>query len=118
MLRYETKTGNSAEIAPGTSNTLAGADGLYFYKGELIAVQNGIGSARIAAFQLSNDFQRVTKVTVLENRSAFTTLPTTGAICGDKFYFIVNSQIDNLNGDRILDATTLAPVRIGVLSLP
>lgn len=118
ILRYEVKTGHSAEVSPGASSTLAGADGLYFYKGFLVAIQNGIGSPRIAAFQLADDFLRVTKTTVLENRSAFTTLPTTGAICGDKFYFIVNSQIDNLNGDRILDPTTLAPVRIGVLALP
>jgi len=116
--RYEVKSGQSVEISPGASSTLAGADGLYFYKGSLIAVQNGIGSPRIAAFQLSGDLLRVTKTTVLENRSAFTTLPTTGAIRGDQFYFIVNSQLDNLNGDRILDTTTLAPVRIGALFLP
>jgi hypothetical protein len=79
---------------------------------------NGIGSPRIAAFQISSDGLHVSKATVLEYRSMFTTLPTTGAIRGDTFYFIVNSQIDNLNGDRILDTTTLAPVRIGVLTLP
>ncbi len=118
ILRYEIKSGRSAEMSPGASNTLAGADGLYWHKGSLIAVQNGIGSPRIAAFELSSDGLHVAKTTVLEYRSAFTTLPTTGAIRGDKFYFIVNSQIDNLNGDRILDPTTLAPVRIGVLDLP
>ena len=118
VLRYEIKTGHSAEVSPGAGSTLAGADGLYWYKGSLVAIQNGIGSPRIAAFQLSNDGLRVKKTTILENRSPFTTLPTTGAIRGDKFYFIVNSQLDNLNGDRILDATTLAPVRIGVLTLP
>jgi hypothetical protein len=118
ILRYEIKSGHSADVSPGASNTLAGADGLYWFRGSLIAVQNGIGSARIAAFQLSDDGLRVTKTTILENRSAFTTLPTTGTIRDDKFYFIANSQIDNLNGDRILDPTTLAPVRIGVLLLP
>jgi len=118
ILRYEIKSGRSTDVSPGASNTLAGADGLYWYRGALVAVQNGIGSPRIAAFQLSEDGLRVTKTTILENRSAFTTLPTTGAIRGDKFYFIVNSQIDNLNGDRILDPTTLSPVRIGVLTLP
>jgi len=118
VLRYEIKSGHSADVSPGASNTLAGIDGLYWYKGSLVAIQNGIGSPRIAAFQLSDDGLRVTKTTILENRSAFTKLPTTGTIRDDKFYFIVNSQIDNLNGDRILDPTTLAPVRIGVLSLP
>jgi len=118
ILRYEIKSGRSVELSPGASNTLAGTDGLYWRNGSLIAVQNGIGSPRIAAFQLSGDGLHVAKTTILENRSAFTTLPTTGAIRGDKFYFIVNSQLDNLNGDRILDPTTLAPVRIGVLGLP
>jgi len=45
-------------------------------------------------------------------------LPTTGAIRGSDFYFIANSQIDNLNGDKILDLTLLEPVRIGVIHLP
>ena len=118
ILRYDLKTGDSAELFPGPFNTVAGADGLYWHKGSLIAVQNGIGSARIVAFQLASDGLHVSKTTVLENRSAFTTLPTTGAIRGNDFYFIVNSQVDNLNGDRVLDSTRLAPVRIGVLSLP
>jgi hypothetical protein len=37
---------------------------------------------------------------------------------GDEFYFIVNSQFANLNGDRILDVTKLEPARIGKLHLP
>jgi hypothetical protein len=118
ILRYELKTGRSVELSPGISSTLAGVDGLYWHKGSLIAIQNGIGSPRIVAFQLSSDGLHVSKTTVLENRSAFTILPTTGAIREDDFYFIVNSQIDNLNGDRVLDATRLAPVRIAVVTLP
>jgi len=118
ILRYELKTGRSAELSPGPSNTVAGADGLYWHRGSLIAVQNGIGSPRIVAFQLASDGLHVSKTTVLENRTAFTTLPTTGAIRGNDFYFIVNSQLDNLNGDRVLDSTRLAPVKIGVLTLP
>jgi hypothetical protein len=108
----------SSEVNPGLRNTLAGADGLYWYKGSLIAVQNGIGSPRIAAFRLSADGSRVTKATVLENRSAFMDQPTTGAIRGENFYFIVNSQGGNLNGNHVLDVTTLAPIRIAAVRLP
>lgn len=118
ILRYDLNNGHSVELSPGASSTLAGADGLYWHKGSLIAVQNGIGSPRVAAFQLSSDGLHVSKTTVLENRSVFSTLPTTGAIRGDDFYFIVNSQVDNLNGERVLDSTRLAPVRIAVLTLP
>jgi len=105
-------------VNPGPHNTLSGADGLYWHADKLIAVQNGIGSPRIAVFQLSNDGLHVTKTTVLENRSKFSVLPTTGALDGDDFYFIVNSQIDNLNGDRVLDSTKLQPVRVAKLRIP
>jgi len=118
VLRLDPKSGQSVEVDPGPRATLAGADGLYWRAGKLIAIQNGIGSPRIAVFQLSDDGLRVTRTTVVENRSKFTTLPTTGALNGDDFYFIVNSQIDNLNGDRILDNTRLQPVRIARLHIP
>jgi hypothetical protein len=109
---------SSREVDPGPRSTLAGADGLYWHKGSLIAVQNGIGSPRVAAFKLSRDGTRVMQTMVLENRTQFTTLPTTGAIHGNDFFFIANSQIDNLNGDKVMDVTALAPVRIAVVPLP
>ena len=118
VVRVDLDSGVSMDVIPGPRNTLAGIDGLYWHKGSLIAVQNGIGSPRIAAFRLSKDGSRVTQTIVLENRTAFTATPTTGAIHGNDFYFIANSQVDNLNGDKIMDVTKLAPVRIAVVRLP
>jgi hypothetical protein len=110
--------GASHDLNPGPHSTLAGIDGLYWRNGSLIAIQNDIGSPRVAAFRLSRDGLRVTQTTVLENRTVFTVLPTTGAIRGNDFYFIANSQIDNLNGDHVMDVTKLEPVRIAVVRLP
>lgn len=118
VIRLDVPSGKSVEVDPGPKNTLAGADGLYWQRGRLIAVQNGIGTPRIAVFQLSDDGSRVTKSTILEYRSRHSVLPTTGAVVGDDFYFIENSQLDNLNGDRILDVTKLEPVRIGRVRIP
>lgn len=118
IIRIDLASSSSQDVRPGPHSTLAGADGLYWYNNSLIAIQNGIGSPRVAAFKLSDDGTRVTKTTVLENRSSFTRLPTTGAIRGSDFYFISNSHIDNLNGDKILDPTQLEPVRIAVVRLP
>jgi hypothetical protein len=119
IVKVDLESRVSGDVATGPCcNTLAGADGLYWHNGSLIAVQNGIGSPRIAAFKLSKDGASVTRTTVLENRTQFTALPTTGAIRGNDFYFISNSQIDNLNGDKIMDITKLAAVRIAVLRLP
>lgn len=118
VVKIDLSDGTSRDVDPGPRSTAAGADGLYWHNGSLIAVQNGIGSPRIAAFKLSADGNRVTRTTVLENHTQFTVLPTTGAIRGNDFYFIANSQIDNLNGDKVMDVTKLAVVRIAVVRLP
>jgi len=118
VVKIDLADNSSRDVDPGPRNTIAGADGLYWHNGSLIAVQNGMGSPRVAAFKLSKDGNRVTQATVLENRTQFTALPTTGALRGNDFYFIANSQIDNLNGDKIMDVTKLAAVRIAVVRLP
>lgn len=118
IVRVDLDNGTNGDLVRSPGSTLAGVDGLYWHKGNLIAIQNGIGSPRVVAFRLSPDTTRVEQTTVLENRSAFTATPTTGAIRGDNFYFMANSQGDNLNGDKVVDKTKLKRVRIGVLRLP
>jgi hypothetical protein len=118
VVRVDLANGESRDVDPGPRSTLAGIDGLYWHNGSLIGIQNGIGSPRVAAFRLSSDGLRVTRTTVLENRSNFCVLPTTGAIRGSDFFFIANSQIDNMNNDKVMDVTRLEAIRIGVLRLP
>ncbi len=118
VVRVELDSSGTIDVNPGPRSTLAGIDGLYWRKGNLIAIQNGIGSPRVAAFRLSKDGSRVTQTTILENRTPFTTLPTTGAIHGNEFYFIANSQVDNMNRDKVMDVTKLAVIRIAVVQLP
>jgi hypothetical protein len=118
VISVDLASGESRDVDPGAKSTLAGIDGLYWHSGSLIGIQNGIGSPRVAAFRLSNDGLRVTHTTILENRTNFCVLPTTGAIRGSDFYFIANSQIDNLNNDKVMDVTRLEAIRIGVLKLP
>ena len=118
VVKVDLTNGESRDVDPGPRNTLAGIDGLYWYKDSLIGIQNGIGSPRVAAFQLSSDGLHVTRTHVLENRTHFCVLPTTGAILGSDFFFIANSQIDNMNDDKVMDVTRLEAVRVGVLRLP
>jgi DNA-binding beta-propeller fold protein YncE len=115
IVEFDLKSWNSADVDPGPHNTVAGIDGLYWHKGSLLAVQNGIGTPRVVAFRLAPDGLHVTKTTVLANQLS---TPTTGAIRHDEFYFILNSQPGNLNGQRILDVTKLQPVRIATVHLP
>jgi len=118
VVRVDLANGESRDVDPGPRSTLAGIDGLYWHNGSLIGIQNGIGSPRVAAFHLSSDGLRVTRTIVLENRSNLCALPTTGAIRGSDFFFIANSQIDNMNNDKVMDVTRLEVIRIGVLHLP
>jgi hypothetical protein len=118
VIKYDLAKPSSEDVSPGPHATLAGVDGLYWYRGNLLAIQNGIGTPRVAMCKLSADGARVTRLTILEYRTTLTILPTTGAIRGSDFYFISNSQLDNLNGERILDPTRLEPVRIAVIRLP
>ena len=118
VIRVDLATMSSQDVDPGRRSTLAGVDGLYWRDGSLVAIQNGIGSPRVAVFKLSKDGLRVTRTTVLESRTALTELPTTGAIRGADFYFITNSQIDNLLNDKVRDVTRLAPIRIASVHLP
>jgi hypothetical protein len=118
VVSVDLANGTSHDVEPGPRSTLAGIDGLYWYHGSLIGIQNGIGAPRVAAFHLSTDGLRVTRTTILENRSNFCVLPTTGAIRGSDFFFIANSQIDNMNNDKVMDVTRLEVIRIGVLRLP
>ena len=117
-MKIDLADNSSRDVDPGPRNTIAGADGLYWHNGNLIAIQNGIGSPRVAAFHLSSNGLHVTRTTVLENRTNFCVLPTTGAIRGSEFFFIANSQIDNMNNDKVMDTTRLEAIRIGVLRLP
>lgn len=118
VVSVDLANGKSRDVDPGPRSTLAGIDGLYWHNGSLIGIQNGIGSPRVAAFHLSTDGLRVTRTTVLENRTNFCVLPTTGAIRGSDFYFIANSQVNNMNNDKVMDVTRLEVIRIGVLRLP
>jgi hypothetical protein len=116
--RVDLPTARSRDIEPSGS-TLARIDGLYWHRGSLVAVQNGIGPARVVVFKLSPDQSRVVATTVLEYRTPLTdATPTTGAIAGEDFYFISNSQVDNLRDGKILDPSKLQPIRIGVVRLP
>lgn len=117
VLRYDLRDGSSSEVRPGPGVTLAGVDGMYWDRGWLVLVQNGIGLPRVARFLLSADGTQVTRSEILEYRSDLVELPTTGTIVQGKFYFICNTQIDNLKNEKIVDPTRLQPVRVAAVAL-
>ncbi len=73
---------------------LGGIDGLYFYKDHLIAVQNGSIPTRVLRIALTPDHMAIKAVQPIEANKDVLEMPTYGAMVGDDFYFIPNSQRD------------------------
>jgi hypothetical protein len=75
----------------------AGLDGLYFYNGALIGIQNpDLHPSRVVRFVLNPQWDTITSAEVLETYSPLAELPTTGTIVGDSLYFMGNTQIDKM----------------------
>ncbi len=75
----------------------AGLDGLYFYKGALIGIQNpDLHPSRVVRYVLNPQWGAITNAEVLEAYSPSAELPTTGTIVGDSLYFMGNTQIDKM----------------------
>ncbi len=67
--------------------TLYGIDGLYWYRGGLVGVQNGTRPWRLARFTLDDSGHRITSARYLEFANPAIT-PTTGAIVGDDIHYV------------------------------
>jgi hypothetical protein len=117
VIVLDLRTGHSFDVRPGRNTTLAGIDGLYWHKGDLVGVQYGTGAYRVMRWRLSPDSRAVISSAVLEYRTNLVDFPTTGAIVDDDFYFIANTGIGNLEHGRIVDRAKLEPVRIAVVKL-
>ncbi len=71
---------------------LGGIDGLYFYDGCLIIIENGMVPQRVMRLKLSEDGRSVVAAMPLDVAQPAFTTPTRGAIAGNDLYFIANSQ--------------------------
>jgi len=92
LFDIDVKTKKVFHFAPLGGATLLGIDGLYFYNGALIGVQNGVTPHRIVRIELDSNFKRAERVDVLEANNPLFLEPTLGVIVKDEFFFIANSQ--------------------------
>jgi len=80
----------SRPIAHPENLCLGAIDGLSFYKGSLIAIQNGVVADRIARFDLSPDGNSIAGSQILERRHPQWDGITTGAIAAGWYYYMAN----------------------------
>lgn len=88
----DARTGESRLLAQGDGMTLLGLDGLYYYRGALLGVQNGINPPRLVRLSLDRAGGRVERLEVIEANHPLYDEPTLGVVVKDAFYYIANSQ--------------------------
>lgn len=97
IARIDVDSRSLAFVPAPDSVSTASIDGLYWYRGSLIAVQ-GVGTIeRVARYTLSADGRRIVSDAVLERGQPVVHQPTTGTIVGSRFYYIANSQYGRLD---------------------
>lgn len=79
---------------------IIGTDGLYRYKNDLIGVQNVLFPEAIVRFKLSEDDSAIPNMEFLISNNQYFDTPTTGVVVGDEFYFIANSQLRQVVGNK------------------
>jgi hypothetical protein len=81
----------------------AGLDGLYFYQGALIGIQNpDLHPSRVVRYVLNPRMGTITRAEVLETYNPLFDVPTTGALVGDSLYLMANTQIQKMKEHRIM----------------
>jgi hypothetical protein len=94
---FDVKSRKFARLEHAENVSLYGLDGIYFYKGSLLAVQNGTIPQRVVRLFLNPAMTRVEKLEVIESNNPACDEPTLGVISKDDFYFIANSQWSTVN---------------------
>lgn len=107
-------TKKCVDLSPAPNLTLLGIDGLYSYKGTLLAVQNGINPPRLVRLYLSQNMHRVERLETIEANDPAFDEPTLGVLVKDSFYLIANSQWGAIDGkgqlapvDKLKEPTVL-----------
>ncbi|NJO12605.1 MAG: hypothetical protein HC872_03125, partial [Gammaproteobacteria bacterium] len=109
----------AAERLPQPDDIATGAvDGLYFYAGDLIGVQNFICPGRVVRISLSDTADRIEGLQVLQTHHATLDEPTTGAIVGEHLHVIANSSVALVQPDGSLrDQAPIKPAAIVAVPL-
>lgn len=111
------KTGAVTQLQNQADAHLGGIDGLYYYNGGLIGIQNGTTPQRIVQIELDRNATRVTRFTTLQANLVGWNEPTHGAVYEDVFYYIATSNWPAYDDEGALrEGAELKPLTI--MSLP
>ncbi|MEO1135356.1 MAG: hypothetical protein AAFW68_01955, partial [Pseudomonadota bacterium] len=107
------QTGSVTALENDADAHLGGIDGLYFFQGDLIGVQNGSTPRRIVRIDLNEQATAVTSLTTLHSNLDGWTEPTHGAVLGNAFHYIATSNWPLYDETwAVREGVELAPLRI------
>ncbi len=93
-------TGKRSPLNHQGRTYLNGIDGLYYYRGSLIAIQDsGNQDDRVVRFYYDVNKKTVTNVKTLQSLRRDFIIPTTGTVIDGNLYYIANSQLRSLQPD-------------------
>jgi hypothetical protein len=109
------KTNAVQPVARPGDLCLATIDGLYFYRGALIAIQNAFMSPRVVRMRLRKDLRGIEGFEVLERRNPLFDGLTTGVIVGNELFYMANIQDEKQSGFQPITILkiAIAPKRPG-----
>ncbi len=118
LYAVDLKSGAVTAIANTVDAHLGGIDGLYFYRGDLIGVQNGTSPQRIVRIDLDKSGTAALSLDVLQQALPDWNEPTHGVIDGDDFLYIATSNWPAYADDgNLRESAKLAPLRIMSVAL-
>ena len=87
---------------------VGGIDGLYFHRDGLLAIRGN----SINRYDLNETRTAVVLELVLEMNHPLMSVPTTGVVVGDDFYYVANSQLDFVrpDGSLVTEKLTNPPI--------
>jgi hypothetical protein len=106
VARVDLKSRKVRLLAKARNISDAGLDGLYFYKGALVGIQNpDLHPGRVMRYFLNAAQDRIVRAEVLEAYNPLFDIPTTATLIGDSLLFMANTQLDKRGKNGVMPAS-------------
>ena len=116
LIRMDLASGQMHRLPDAPHSTSLGLDGIVWYKGSIIGVQNGVAPARIVRLHLDATGRRIVRSEVIDRNIPLADEPTIGTLVGNEFVYVANSQWEkrDANGKAKASVRLSGPVILGV----
>jgi hypothetical protein len=119
LLRIDLNNGTVVRLDDAPNSSSLGCDGIVLRGNAIIAVQNGSVPNRVMRYTLDATGTRIVRAEVLDRAAGALDAPTIGAIFGDEFVFVANSQWEKYDDDGArLPGTALTRPVLRAIRIP